>query len=100
MHLGDGGAGVVVHPGVYGGCAPARQSGLPGRERFVQSLTRSIFRVASLAIIQLSMGFPVDFSTTAYILYFYASYLRRLSQSISGHNNDSKVNSEMRLHYA
>ena len=87
----------MVHPGVYGGCAPARQSGLtPG----VQSLTRSIFRVASLAIIQLSMGFPVDFSTTAYILYFYASYLRRLSQSISGHNNDSKVNSEMRLHYA
>ena len=29
VHLGDG--GVVVHPGVYGGCAPARQSGLtPG----------------------------------------------------------------------
>ena len=76
----------MVHPGVYGGCAPARQSGLTGRERFVQSLTRSIFRVASLAIIQLSMGFPVDFST----------YLRRLSQSISSHNNNSKVDSQMR----
>ena len=75
MHLGDGDGGVVVHPGVYGGCAPARQSGLTGRERFVQSLTRSIFRVASLAIIQLSMGSPVDFSRTAYIYYMFMYHI-------------------------